>query len=674
LSAAHEQGVVHRDLKPGNLRLTGDGRLKILDFGLAKLRLPVTASTVTESWSETEAMAGTLPYMAPEQLLCGEIDARTDIHATGSVLYEMATGERPFSDVERSQLIGAILRRPPLPATALNPSLSSELARIIGKCLEKEPENRYQSARELAIDLRRLQTGVLSVADHAASPARWWRAKSVGLGLGIVASLIVLLIAFNVGGWRERLLSRGNALHIESLAVLPLKNLSGDPGQEYFADGMTDELISRLARTRALRVISRTSVTQYKGAQKALPEIARELGVDAVVEGSVMRAGNRVRITAELIDARRDQHLWGDSYNRDLRDTLELQDEVAEAVSNRIGMVLADKSAMPLRTAARKLDPQAYEAYLRGRYYWNHRTVESLGKALEYFQEAIARDPDYAAAYSGVADCYLLLEWSSGMPSEQAFAGARAAGNKALALDPTLADAHATTGQILLTADWNWGGAEAEFRRAIILNPNYSMAHHWYGLELGQQGRVEEAKRELELARQLDPVPAINETNVAWVYYVGREYETSISMLRKVLQRDPDFWLAHWGLGSGYVQTGEYAQAIAELEQAVTLSNRDAGTISSLGVAEARAGNLAEARKLLAELLQRWQREAVSGTDIAVLYAALGERKEAFAWLEKAYTARAHDLLSLNAEPWWDTLRNDRRFRELTGKVGLADR
>jgi len=298
LAAAHDHGVVHRDLKPGNLRVTSDGRLKILDFGLAKLWRPVTASAATESLSEPQAMAGTLPYMAPEQLLGGEIDARTDLHAAGLVLYEMATGRYPFADVENSRLIGAILRNPPLPPTALNPKLSPELERIIGKCLEKEPENRYQSAKELAIDLRRLQTGVVSGLQPVTRPAKWSSAKSVGLGLVILAAVIVLLFAFNIGGSRQRLLGGTGGRRIESLAVLPVKNFSGDPAQEFFADGMTDALIADLAQIKAVKVVSRTSVMHYKGTSETLPQIAKELGVDGIVEASVVRSGDRVRVTA----------------------------------------------------------------------------------------------------------------------------------------------------------------------------------------------------------------------------------------------------------------------------------------------------------------------------------------------------------------------------------------
>src|SRR5216684_6622981 len=454
LSEAHEHGVIHRDLKPGNVRLTRDKRLKILDFGVAKLRIPVTASGTTASFAESHMMAGTLPYMAPEQLLGGEIDARTDIHAAGSLLYEMATGQRPFAEVERSQLVSAILGRPPRPPRALNPNLSPELERIICKCLEKEPENRYQSAKEPAIDLRRLQTGEPSGQQPTAPIRKWWPRSALG------TLIIVSLAAIGAGiwglrGWRTK---QTPEVHINSLAVLPLENLSGDPSQDYFADGMTDELINRLARMGEMRVISRTSIMRYKGVHKPLSEIARELDIDAVVEGSAARAGDRVRISAELIVAANEQHLWGDSYTRDVRDVLQMQDEVAEAIARQIRGTLQRRKAAPPAVSP-KIDPGVYEEYLLGRQDWNKRTIDGTSKALEHFRRAIAKDSGYSPAYSGVADCYVTLWLSLGALSrDQALTQARQALDRALVLDADSADVHSTVGTLRMYADWDWPG------------------------------------------------------------------------------------------------------------------------------------------------------------------------------------------------------------------------
>jgi eukaryotic-like serine/threonine-protein kinase len=666
LAAAHDHGVVHRDLKPGNLRVTSDGRLKILDFGLAKLRLPVTASAATESLSETQGMAGTLPYMAPEQVLCGEIDARTDIHAAGSVLYEMATGQRPFADVERSQLIGAILRRSPAPPTVLNPKLSSELERIIGKCLEKVPENRYQSARELAIDLRRLQTGGLSVADHAASPARWWPAKSVGLGLGIVASLIVLLIAFNIGGWRERLLSQGDGLRIESLAVLPLKNLSGDPGQEYFADGMTDELITDLGNIGALRVISRTSAMQFKNSKKSLPEIAQVLNVDGVVEGSVLLAGDRVRINAHLVRAATDREIWTYRKERDLRDVIDLQHEVASAIARQIQVKLTQKEDAQL-AGSRPVSTEVYEAYLKGRYYWNKRDRASLIKSLEYFQRAATKDPNYALAYSGMADVYVVLGSDWFVPSEKANAKGKAAAQKALEMDDSLAEAHTSLATIYHN-EWNWQGAEREFKRAIDVNPNYATAHHWYSIYLATVARFDEAVQEATRAVELDPLSLIIHVNLGQRLNEARRYPEAAAQCRKSLDMDPNFGPAHFCVGYSSVKRGKFKEGIRELQKAIELFPGNPQYLGQLGIAYALSGETQRAREVLRKLKEPPQSNPYS---ISLVYAGLGEKEQAMAWLSKAYDQRSSDLTNLKIEPVLDSIRSNRLVQELMRRVGL---
>src|SRR5438132_2661662 len=435
LSAAHDRGVIHRDLKPGNLRLDHDDRLKILDFGLAKSS---ANEGNTETLTEPDAIQGTLPYMAPEQLLGDKADARTDVYACGAVLYEMATGRRLFDDGKKTRLVHAIVHESPAPPRSLNGRISATLNRIILKCLAKEPENRYPTASALGNDLRRLAAGPPAVSAGFIDPRRriWtWAAASL---IGVSAAFA--LVAYKLDAIRGRFTPPAG---ISSLAVLPLENLSRDPEQEYFADGVTDALITDLAKIGALRVVSRTSVMRYKRTQKSLPEIARELDVDAIVEGAVNRAGDRVRITAQLVRAANDQHLWAETYERDMSDVLLLQDEVARSIAQQIQVKVTPAEHERL-THARKVDPEVYELYLKGRYFWGMRTEASIQKAIDIFQQAITKDPMYGAAYSGLADCYSSLGFSFDVGSispREIQPKALAAARKAADLDDSSSEA-----------------------------------------------------------------------------------------------------------------------------------------------------------------------------------------------------------------------------------------
>jgi len=458
---------------------------------------------------------------------------------------------------------------------------------------------------------------------------------------------------------------------IRSLAVLPLENLSGDASQDYFSDGMTDELITELGQISDLRVISRTSVMTYKGAHKSLPEIARDLNVDAVVEGAVLRSGNQVRITAQLIQAVDDKHLWAKSYKGDLRDTLTLQTQVARAIAEEIRMELTPHEQAVFKNLNR-VDAEAYEAYLKGRYFWNKRTAEGLKKAMDYFSQAIEMDPTYAQAYTGLADTFALMgDWEYGvLPPAEAFPKAKAAATKALALDNTLGEAHTSLAFVLDLFDWDWAAAEREYKQAVDLSPNYATAHQWYAWHLIVLGRNSEAIAEMRRAESLDPLSLIISADMADVLLVARRYDESIQQSRKTMEMDPRFAVTHYQLGQAFLQKHMYNEGIAELQKAIGFSGGNRTFRSNLAYAYAASGRRNEALEILNGLKNRSDNGFSNASEIALIYVGLGEKDQAMSWLEKAYGERSNP--SVLMRPCFDPIRSDPRFQDLLHRIGLS--
>src|SRR5580704_8978833 len=582
-------------------------------------------------------------------------------------------GQRAFNQILFSQVIDAILHQPPISPRNLNPEISAELDRIICKCLDKEPAHRYQSAKELLADLRRLTaSSARNVVPESLRPTVRIRKKAlryVGLGIGAVLALAVALVALNVRGLRDNLFGR-KPVQIHSIAVLPLSNVSGDPEEEYFADGVTDELITELAQVGELRVISRTSVMAYKGVKKPLPEIARELGVDAVVEGSVQRSGDKVRINAELIEASSDRLLWAKSYERDLRDILTLQSAIALAIVTEV-----EVKVTPLEKArlakSHPVNTEAHEAYLTGRFYWNRLTADGLMKSISYFERAIAKDPNYALAYAGLADSYHELPGLTTVPVSEAFPKARTAALRALELDNSLAEAHSALAAVREDYDWDWAGAEEEYKRAIELNPGYSAARVFYSNLLMELGRFPDALSQAKTAQQLDPLSVLANDNLSAVFYYSGDYDRCISQSRKTLEIDPMSHQAHRHLGQAYAQKRLYTDAISELKRAIELSHGSDEAVAELGYVSGISGRKDEARRILLELMHPHDGR-ISQYRVAVVYMGLGENDRALVSLEHAVKDRSPGVVHLKVSPLFRELRSNLDFQKLLTDMGLA--
>jgi TolB-like protein/DNA-binding winged helix-turn-helix (wHTH) protein/Tfp pilus assembly protein PilF len=505
-------------------------------------------------------------------------------------------------------------------------------------------------------------------ATEAVPASKGWLPAVATAGIAFL-SVLALIFALDVGKLRTRLLGSAVPERIQSVAVLPFENLSHEPEQEYFADGMTEELTTRLGKIGALHVISRTSVMRYKKTSKSLPQVARELNADGIVEGTVQRSGDRVRITAQLIHAPTDHHLWAESYDRELKDVLALQDDVARAIADEIKVTLTPQERMSL-AAVRPVNPGAYEAYLKGRYYWNKRTAEGIKKASDYFQQAINQQPNYGIAYSGLADCSSGLAWHGFASPTEALPRAKTAALQAIEIDSTSGEAHASLA-LVLSHQRNWAAAENEFKRALQLSPGYANAHHWYGDYLSVMGRHEEALVEAKRAFELDPLSPMINTWLGFRYYDARQYGEAIAQGRKILEFDPSFAPAHLLLGQAYVQEGLHAQAISELQSATSLSGDSPIYMAQVGVAYAAAGKNAEALSVIDQLQKVSRKSYVSSYGLAQIYAALGDKQHAMKWLQSAYDERAVWMEYLKVDPVLDFLRSQPHFQDLVRQMGI---